>query len=175
MLHHCEPRSDVSRRATIGAHPSRFMEVPMNTALHPLDPLTAGEITHAVAIVRKTQALADDVLFVRVFLHEPPKDIVLGFRDGAPLDRHAFVIVRDRRARATFEAVVSLARGIVVSWRDVPGVQPPITFEEFFACERLVRSSPAWLDAVRKRGVANPELAIVDPWSAGYYGPADDP
>src|SRR5262249_50671679 len=147
----------------------------MNTALHPLDPLTAGEITHAVAIVRKTQALADDVLFVRVFLHEPPKDIVLGFRDGAPLDRHAFVIVRDRRSRATFEAVVSLARGVVVSWRDVPGVQPPITFEEFFACERLVRSSPAWLDAVRGRGRAPPARASVHPCSRAPRGPAAHP
>jgi len=147
----------------------------MNAARHPLDPLTADEISHAVAIVRKTRALADDVLFVRVSLHEPPKEIVLGLREGEPVDRQAFVILRDRRARATIEAVVSLGRGVVVSWRDVSGVQPPITFEEFFACERLVRSSSAWLDAVRKRGVADPELAIVDPWSAGHYGAADDP
>ena len=147
----------------------------MNAARHPLDPLTADEISHAVAIVRKTRALADDVLFVRVSLHEPPKEIVLGLREGEPVDRQAFVILRDRRARATIEAVVSLGRGVVVSWRDVSGVQPPITFEEFFACERLVRSNSAWLDAVRKRGVADPELAIVDPWSAGHYGAADDP
>src|SRR5690242_5297771 len=147
----------------------------MNTDTHPLDPLSADEITLAASIVRKTQALADDALFVRVSLHEPPKDIVLGFRDGEPLDRQAFVMVRNRRVRTTFEAVVSLGRGVVVSWRDVPGVQPAITVEEFFACERLVRSSPAWLDAVGKRGVADPELAIVDPWSAGYYGADDDP
>src|SRR5687768_11637897 len=147
----------------------------MNAARHPLEPLTADEIGHAVSIVRKTRAVADDALFVRVSLHEPPKEIVLGFHEGAPVDRQAFLILRDRRARATFEAVVSLGRGAVVSWRDVSGVQPPITFEEFFACERLVRSSSAWLDAVRKRGVVDPELAIVDPWSAGYYGPPDDP
>ena len=49
----------------------------MNAAFHPLDPLTADEISHAVAIVRKTRALADDALFVRVFLHEPPKDLSL--------------------------------------------------------------------------------------------------
>ncbi len=143
--------------------------------LHPLDPLTADEISQAVAIVRKARAVGDDVLFVRVFLHEPPKEIVLGVEQNEPLDRQAFVLLRDRRARATVEAVVSLGRGVVVSWRDVSGVQPPITFEEFFACERLVRANPAWLDAVRKRGVTDPELAIVDPWSAGYYGPADDP
>ena len=116
--------------------------------MHPLDPLTADEISHAVAIVRKARALADDALVVRVFLHEPPKDTMLGFREGAPLDREAFVIVRDRRARTTSEAVVSLGRGVLVSWRDVSGVQPPITVEEFFACERLVRSSPACSRAV---------------------------
>lgn len=145
---------------------------PVSVPLHPLDPLTAEEISQAVAIVRKTKTVDDDVLFIRVFLHEPPKEIVAG---KEPLDRQAFVLLRDRRARGTVEAVVSLGRGVVVSWRDVQGVQPPITVEEFFACERLVRSNPGWLDAVRKRGVADPEMAIVDPWSAGYYGGADDP
>ena len=149
--------------------------VSVSLPLHPLDPLTADEIGHAVAIVRKMQAVTDDALFVRVYLHEPPKEIVLAFREGEPLDREAFVMLRDRRARATIEAVVSLGRGVVTSWREVSGVQPPITFEEFFACERLVRTSPAWLEAVRKRGVADPELAMVDAWSAGHYGPADDP
>src|SRR5690349_2654272 len=147
----------------------------VSVPLHPLDPLTGDEISRAVAIVRTTHALGDDGLFVGVFLHEPSKEIVLGFREGEPLDRQAFVIARDRRARATFEAIVSLGRGVVASWREVPGVQPPITFEEFLACERLVRSNVAWLDAMRKRDVTNPELAIVDPWSAGYYGPTDDP
>src|SRR5262245_1416163 len=85
---------------------------PTNAARHPHHPLTADEISHAVAIVRKTQALADDALFVRVFLHEPPKQIVLGYRESGPVFRQAFVIVRDRRARATFEAIVSLGRGV---------------------------------------------------------------
>jgi primary-amine oxidase len=145
------------------------------TPRHPLDPLTADEITEAVTVLRKARALAADVLFVRVFLHEPPKDIVLGFREGDPIDRQAFAILRDRRARTTHEAVVSLGGRTVLSWREVPGAQPPITFEEFLACERLVRADAAWQAAVRKRGVPDPELAIVDPWSAGYYGPADDP
>ncbi len=147
---------------------------PVVSSLHPLDPLTADEIRTAVAILRQARDLTD-ALVVRVFLHEPPKAVVLGFLDGDPIDRQAFVILRDRRARATYEAVVSLGRGAVAAWREVPGVQPPITFEEFFACERLVRADAAWRAALARRGVADPELAIVDPWSAGYYGPADDP
>jgi primary-amine oxidase len=144
-------------------------------AVHPLDPLTAEEIGAAVALLRRERSLAEDVLFVRVVLHEPPKEVVLGFRPGDPIDRQAFVILRDRGARATVEAVVSITKEAVVAWQVVPNVQPSITFEEFFACEALVRSSPAWQAAVRRRGVEDPELAIVDPWSAGYYGLSDDP
>jgi primary-amine oxidase len=144
-------------------------------ATHPLDPLTAEEIREAVAILRREQQLADGILFVGIALHEPAKDAVLRFPDGAHLERQAFIILRDRRARATLEAVVSITKRELVSWRPVPNVQPPITFEEFAACERLVRSSPAWQAALRRRGVRDLELAIVDPWSAGYYGRADDP
>jgi primary-amine oxidase len=80
--------------------------------VHPLDPLTADEITEAVAILRKARGLADDVLFVRVSLHEPSKEVALAFNEGDVLDRQAFLILRDRRARATVEAVVSLGRGV---------------------------------------------------------------
>jgi primary-amine oxidase len=145
------------------------------TVAHPLDPLTPAEIETAVAIVRREQALGGDVLFVSVALHEPPKEVVLGFREGEAIERHAFLVLRDRRARATCEAVVSLAAGAVVSWREVPSAQPSLTIDEFFACERLVRTHPAWQAALRKRGVENFELAMVDSWSAGYYGIADDP
>src|SRR5687767_5820342 len=144
------------------------------TVPHPLDPLTPAEIEAAVAIVRAERALGDDVLFVSVALHEPPKHVVLGFREGEAIERRAFLVLRDRKARSTCEAVVSLTAGAVVSWREVPGVQPSITIDEFFACERLVQASPAWQAALRRRGVEDFELAMVDPWSAGYYGIADD-
>jgi primary-amine oxidase len=147
---------------------------PAIAVVHPLDPLTADEIRAAVATVRNSGRLGPDVLFVRVFLHEPPKNEVLGFRDGDPLERQAFVLIRDRRARATYEVIVSLTDGAIVSWQEIVGVQPPITLDEFFECERLVRADPAWQAALRKRGVTNFDLAMVDPWSAGYYGPADD-
>src|SRR5262249_24473534 len=113
---------------------------PMNAALHPLDPLTADEISHAVAIVRKTQALADDALFVRVFLHEPPKEIVLGYRESEPVDRQAFVIVRDRRGRAAVEGDVSLRRGGISPLREGSPVPPPVPLPEI---PPFVRARPS--------------------------------
>src|SRR5262249_8208721 len=139
------------------------------------DPLTADEIRAAVAVVRASGRLGSEVVFIRVQLHEPAKDVVLAFREGDSIDRQAFVLIRDRRARTTCEAVVSLARHEILSWKELRGVQPPITFDEFLECERAVRANPEWQAAMKKRGVSDFSLAMVDPWSAGYYGPADDP
>jgi len=107
---------------------------PSVAVLHPLDPLSADEIRAAVAVVRASGRVGSDVLFVRVFLHEPAKPDVLGFREGDPLEHQAFVLIRDRRARTTYESVVSITDRAVVSWKEVPGVQPPITLDEFFEC-----------------------------------------
>jgi primary-amine oxidase len=143
--------------------------------LHPLDPLTADEIRAAVAVVRASGRLGREVLFIRIALREPPKSAVLAFRAGDPLEREAFLLIRDRRARTTSEVIVSIERRAILSWQEVPGVQPPITFDEFVECERSVQVDPTWQAAVKKRGVTDFRLAMVDPWSAGYYGPADDP
>src|SRR5215813_12891134 len=148
---------------------------PAVAVLHPLDPLTADEIRAAVAIVRASGRLGTEVLFVRISLHEPPKSTVLSFRAGDPFERQAFVLIRDRRARTTSEVIVSITGRAVLSWKEVPGVQPPITLDEFFACERTVQANPSWQAAMKKRGITDFSLAMVDPWSAGYYGPADDP
>jgi primary-amine oxidase len=156
----------------------RAMSIAMSSSVgvvHPLDPLTAEEIRAAVGTVRASERLGREVLFIRVFLHEPDKATVLDFREGGAVERQAFVMIRDRRARTTHEVIVSVTRCAIVSWKEVPGVQPPIVFDEFLECERVVQGNAAWQAAMRKRGVTDFALAMVDPWSAGYYGPADDP
>ena len=47
--------------------------------------------------------------------------------------------------------------------------------EEFMACEEVVQSDPEWQAAMRRRGIEDFSLAMVDPWAAGYAGPEDDP
>ena len=41
------------------------------------------------------------------------------------------------------------------------------------ACEAAVQADPGWQEAMRKRGVEDFSLAMVDPWAAGYTGPED--
>ncbi|HKW95342.1 MAG TPA: primary-amine oxidase [Methylomirabilota bacterium] len=136
---------------------------------HPLDPLRADEITRAWEILRAERRLGPRARAVSIALHEPPKEVVLAHRPGGAVTRAAFVVLMDREAGKTYEAVVSLSEGRVVSWEHVPGVQPAIILDEFFECEAAVRADPRWQEAMRKRGVTDFSLAMVDSWSAGYF------
>src|SRR6266571_7007082 len=142
---------------------------------HPLDPLTADEVTAASEILKREQALKDSARFVTVTLREPAKQTVLDFKSGEPIDRQAFIVLRERAEKKTYEAVVSIGHEKVVSFREVANVQPSIMLEEFLAAEEAVKNDPRWQEAMRKRGVTDFSLAILDPWSVGWNSPRDDP
>jgi primary-amine oxidase len=42
--------------------------------------------------------------------------------------------------------------------------------DEFMECEEAVKRSPEFIEALRKRGIEDVDLVMVDPWSAGSYG-----
>jgi primary-amine oxidase len=142
---------------------------------HPLEPLSAGEVAVASALLRELKGLAPTARFVFVTLHEPPKPEVTAWRPGdTPLPREAFVVLYERAERHTYEAVVSLTTGDLVDWRHIEGVQPSITAEEFLSCEDIVRADPRWQEAMRRRGVEDFSLAMIDPWAPSWTGPEDD-
>src|SRR5262249_22553949 len=141
---------------------------------YPLDPLTADEITRAWSLVRAHDGLGPRVRVISIELAEPPRAVLSGRGAHHPVERAAFVVLTDRDARKTYEAVVSLTQGRVVSWTDVPGVQPAIVLDEFLECEAAVRADPGWQAAMRRRGITDFSLAMVDPWSAGNFGIEDE-
>lgn len=143
-------------------------QIPVIT--HPLEPLTPEEIQASVAILRQSRNLSRSVRFVSVTLHEPPKEDVLKFQPGDAFDRQAWMILLDNTDGTTYEAIVSLSRGQVVAFEPIPGVQPSIMLDEFLECEDAVKAHPAFQEALKKRGITDMSLVMVDPWSAGNFG-----
>ncbi len=141
-----------------------------SASAHPLDPLSPGEIESAVAILRVDKQLGSRVKFETVELKEPPKDSVLSRNGHEPPAREAFIILLDNDTRATYEAVVSLSEGQVKSWTHIPGVQPRLMLDEFFQCENAVKASPDYQAALKKRGIDDTGMVMVDSWPAGNYG-----
>jgi len=137
-----------------------------------LAPLTAAEIRAAVAIVKSSGKLAGTYRFNFVALDEPPKVDVL--RDAA-VPRRAFAVIYDRDANRTYEAIADLSSGRLASWKEIPGAQPPVGESDAALADRIVRADPRWNQAIRARGVRDPNAALSVAWPAGYFGlPGDD-
>ncbi len=144
--------------------------------IHPLEPLSKAEVTAAVDAIRQDPRTAGTSRFVSIMLNEPPKHAVVNYEPGDQIEREAFAVLLDNATGQCVEALVSLTEHVVTSWRPLDGVQPAIMLDEFVECEEAVKRSPEFLEALRKRGVDDVDLVMVDPWSAGSYGvePEDD-
>jgi primary-amine oxidase len=134
---------------------------------HPLDPLDAGEITNAVKLLQAAPEFPKVALFSTVVLNEPPKAEVLNFKAGAKFRREAFAIVLDREKNKTFEATVDLRGGKILSWKEIPGVQPLVFQEEYEVLPDIVKADRRWQEAMRKRGITDFEKVAVDGWAVG--------
>jgi primary-amine oxidase len=143
---------------------------------HPLAPLTAAEIEAAASAVKAAKGLGETARFVYVSLYEPSKHEVTAFDEGGPVpDRLAKIVIRERAEHATYEGIVRLRDGGVIDYKRVHGVQPSVMFEEFMAAEDIVRNDPRWQEAMRKRGITNFDLCMIDPWSTPNVEPGVGP
>ncbi|RAL47570.1 hypothetical protein DM860_011308 [Cuscuta australis] len=177
---------------------------------HPVDPLSATEISVAVATVRAagdTPEVRDGMRFIEVVLVEPDKSVValadayffppfqssllLKTKGGPPIPtklppRRARLIVYNKNTNETSVWVVELAevhaaargghhKGKVISSKVIPDVQPPIDAQEYADCEAVVKSYPPFIEAMKRRGIDDMDLVMVDPWCVGYHSEADSP
>src|SRR5258707_2432703 len=139
--------------------------------LHPLEPLNPAEISRVVNTLRIEKKLGNGVRFISVALKEPQKQEVRTYQlnPESEIARVACVLLFDNAKNECYEAIVSVDRGMVISWKHVPGVQPTMSSDEQIECEKAVLGSKEFREAVLKYGVTDINLVMVDIWSAGYY------
>ena len=139
---------------------------------HPFDPLEAGEIARAVEILRRERPVTPEARFVSVTLNEPRKDQIVfvapavrsaGGRSihpghftppAAAVPREVFVVLLEPQQHTTYEAVVSLTTGSVLSWRPVPGARAPMTLAEYAQCELVTRADSRVRSGLERRNTA---------------------
>ena len=144
----------------------------INNNIHPLEPLTATEITSTVKVLREERGLNANVRFISIALKEPAKDLVKQYTssgiNNAP--RKSFAVLYNNQTREVYEAVVNIHNSSITSWKVLTGVQPMLSVDEQAECEQAVINSPLFQEAIREYGITDPSLVMVDIWSAGYYG-----
>jgi primary-amine oxidase len=141
----------------------------MSTMTHPLDLVTAEEIAVAAALIRADARFPENGVFAHVRLHEPHKDVVLGFTEGTPIDRELEAIVVPPGDLIAHDVVVSVTKGEVREWTEHEGMRPALLFGESMQAINALRADPSWQAAMRKRGIEDFDLVQIDPWPAGSF------
>ena len=159
------------RTHTHGKRVTRITE-----ARHPLDMLTPDEISAGRAILEREGKLDESSLFPTVMPIEPPKQLVRDY-DGGEFERRILYVVLDPGTGRSVEYTVSLADDAIVDEKVVPSDthpygQPPYTWVEFMKAEELVKASPKWQEAMRRRGFTQEQidLCYIGPLAPGYFG-----
>jgi len=137
---------------------------------HALDPLTSDEICCAAKILRAAHDLGAGMRFETIVLDEPERQRLDVHRNEGILERRAFVAAYDMSTGELFEAIVSLNREEVESWKPRPGARPRIGPDDFLLAERIAIMDPRFVSALNRRGIEDMSLVCVDPWSTGNFG-----
>jgi len=137
---------------------------------HPLDPLSAQEITTTVELVKTRHGKPSDVLFPMVSLQEPTKDELAQYNAGKAIPRRGFTLVYDRKQDLLVEAVVDLKANKVLTWTEKPGKRALVTDEEDDEAKAIVSADKRWKEALRERGVENPDHVFLSVWAPGDVG-----
>jgi primary-amine oxidase len=138
-----------------------------NVPAHPLDPLTAGEIRQAAAILRREREIGDSWRIASIELREPAKDVLAALAGGLAAGREALIVCWDRTDGQAYRAVVSLTGDMVTSWEHLPGQQPNMTIDEWHECDQMLRGQPALIEALARRGISDLSLVLTDMWAYG--------
>jgi primary-amine oxidase len=137
------------------------------TVTHPLDPLSAEEIRRVSATVRRDRGVGAGWRFASIELKEPAKADLAALESGELAARQAIVVCWNRADGQAYRATVSLTADEVSAWEHLPGQQPNMTVDEWHECDVMLRSHPAVIEALARRGVTDLSLVLSDMWAYG--------
>jgi primary-amine oxidase len=139
---------------------------------HPLEPLSAEEIRRVAAIVRRDRGVGAGWRFASIELKEPAKAELSrpagpALESGELARREAVVVCWNRADGQAYRGTVSLTADAVGAWEHLPGQQPNMTVDEWHECDVMLRSHPAVIEALARRGITDLSLVLSDMWAYG--------
>ena len=153
-------------------------EIKFNDISHPLDPLTSEEINLVTSIVKNKSNLGKFLLFETITLIEPPKNQVLSFNLGDEIRRKAFVVALNYKEEKLYELDIDISNEKILRCDHKPGVQPAFIFGDlemdFNEWESKMKHDPLVVDALKKRGIDDPDLLQIDPWPIANFGKKEE-
>jgi primary-amine oxidase len=137
---------------------------------HPLDPLTAREITEVTRILRDHFQWGEDFRVETIDINEPGKDVVRRYVKETAPERVARFNVYQRGVMGVWQGLVDLGSARVFSTVFKENARPMIAVKEILLIEETVKADARFQEALRRRGlIGELEYICVDPWTVGDF------
>lgn len=120
---------------------------------HPLDPLTALEVSRTSAILKKSLGNGASGIRIKVIgLAEPPKDLVLDYlhNAGPAPPRKARVYYHAKNSPSLKQSIVNITTEAVERDEELPDVQGPVDWTEYQAINDACNAHPEVLAEIAK-------------------------
>jgi primary-amine oxidase len=137
---------------------------------HPLDPLTAGEITEVTRILQDHFQWGEDLRVETIDIAEPDKELVRRYVPGSAPARVARFHVYRRGVMGVWDGLVDLGSAQVTSSEFMENARPMIAVKEILLIEETVKADARFQEALRRRGLLGElENMCIDPWTVGNF------
>jgi primary-amine oxidase len=137
---------------------------------HPLDPLTAAEITKVTRILEDHFQWGKDLRVETIDINEPAKDVVRHYDPKTAPARVARFHVYQHGVMGVWDGQVDLGSAKVISKIFREKARPMLAVQEILDIEALVKADARFQEALRRRGLlAEVEYMCVDPWTTGDF------
>jgi primary-amine oxidase len=125
-------------------------------ALHPLDPLSVGELAVVGSVLSKSGQFSTNTDFAWTQLQEPPKQVVEDFKPGAEFPRQAYVAAIDFDKRKAFAVIVDVKAKRIADVTELKDLQPGLDDQDTERAQRILDADETVKAALIKRGLNVP-------------------
>ncbi|MDH4450031.1 MAG: primary-amine oxidase [Rhodoferax sp.] len=141
---------------------------------NPLNPLSEEEIKSTVEILKTSGKYQPGYRFSEITLRMPPKEEVWAFAlEGKKVTtpRTAEVTILD--GKHVIESTVDLKAKKVTRWEPKEGAHGMVLIDDFATVQAAIESSPAYIEALAKRGITDIKKVVTTPLTVGYFDNKD--
>jgi primary-amine oxidase len=139
---------------------------------HPLDPLSAQELTDVVKHARSVWKLDHRYLFAMVQLHEPSKEVLNNWKISDPVERAAKITLWNSATSTVIEAVITV-EGKGISYTEILGAKSPILSTESEKAIKAAKADKRIIAALKDRGVDDVNQVHMETWPIGAQIPKE--
>jgi len=144
------------------------------TVPHPLNSLSADEISQVRAIVAADRRAPKALRFSRLALKAPDKyqvwKDVLANKNSKQVREANFSLLQGNQI---IEGVVNLKSQKVTAWKVIKDTHGMVLLDDFELVQKVIKESPEFAAALKKRGITDPNKVVATPLTVGYFGGED--